>query len=410
MRNLQLMVGSIVVLFLAGVVNGQQASSKNATAEKKVKVILLNEAGQPVSDAKVHVSIWSKSPTPPIQDFGSNAEGVVEFNRPARLSILRIWTSKEKYVPMFSHWESGHNEGGKIPASFKIVLPKGHRLGGKVVDDEGKPIAGVKVGVSVQTNEPQTGVSMWLAEGDNAATTDKNGHWSIDNAPAQPDENGDFKFSLFLTHQNFISDTKWRQGLIASELRDETSVSTMESGYRIKGIVKSHKGHPVEKGIVVWGVDPYMEAGSQEVAIGKDGSFETAPLTPGVWKLTTIGVGSAPVMNEIDLKRDSTLDVELGEPNKLVIKVTDPQGNPIPKARVSISSWRDIKSLYNHKHPNVIESHIPRECDEQGIYTWDWAPDDKVTIVAYAEGFKETEFIVFADLDEQEIVLTPNIK
>jgi hypothetical protein len=410
MRDTLSAISIFCFLFASDLPNGQQTSAQEKTEMTSMKVLLHDEAGKPVSGAKVHVSIWSNPPTTPNLDLVSDDQGIVEFERPAKLSILRIWASKEKYVPMFSHWERGHNEGKKIPASFNIVMPEGHRLGGKVVDDEGKPIAGARIGVSVQTNEPQTGVSMWLAEGNDAATTDIDGKWRIDTAPAPPDEGGDFKFSLFVTHPKFISDTKWRSGVVASELRDETCVAILEKGYRIKGIVKSHDGKPVDKGIVIWGVDPYMEEGAQEVEIGKDGSFETAPLAAGDWTLTTIGVGSAPVINSIELKEDTTLDVDLGEPNKLVVKVTDAEGNPIAKARLYISSWRNIKSLYNHKHPNVLESHIPREFDAQGVYAWDWAPDDEIKVIVHAEGFQEMEAIVFADLDEQEVVLTPEKK
>ncbi len=39
-----------------------------------------------------------------------------------------------------------------------------------------------------------------------------------------------------------------------------------------------------------------------------------------------------------------------------------------------IAKWRGGESLYNHRHPNVLDTHIPGQADENGLYRWSWAP------------------------------------
>ena len=51
----------------------------------------------------------------------------------------------------------------------------------------------------------------------------------------------------------------------------------------------------------------------------------------------------------------------------------------MPNVGVGIHGWRGGQSLYNYKHPNVVDSHVPVQADANGIYEWTWAPDDAVT-------------------------------
>ena len=145
-----------------------------------MQLMILDESEKPVANASIHVSIWSDPKSFPNRDLVTDADGLVKFERPKQLQILRVWASKEKHVPIFSHWETGTHNGGKdIPDVFKITLPIGHRIGGFVVDIDGNPISGAKVQVAVDIGkENQTCISRWLAEDANGPITDKAGRWS----------------------------------------------------------------------------------------------------------------------------------------------------------------------------------------------------------------------------------------
>ena len=91
------------------------------------------------------------------------------------------------------------SDGDQIPAEFTFRLERGTEIGGSVVDEQGKPIRGVKVEVKDRTAEGfhyihaqkkpgQRPVRPYsLAEGAEAIVTDERGHWKLGNVPPDKD-------------------------------------------------------------------------------------------------------------------------------------------------------------------------------------------------------------------------------
>jgi hypothetical protein len=72
----------------------------------------------------------------------------------------------------------------------------------------------------------------------------------------------------------------------------------------------------------------------------------------------------------------------------LRLRFVDDTRAAIPGVGVSIDRWRGGQLLYNHKHPNVLDTKIPVVADKDGIDEWAWAPDDEVTFNFYREGYE----------------------
>ena len=72
-------------------------------------------------------------------------------------------------------------------------------------------------------------------------------------------------------------------------------------------------------------------------------------------------------------------DFRLQPGKELRIRFVDTAGKPVPGVYVGIDQWRGGKSLYNHRHPNVLDTQIPVQADQNGVYRWSWAPDDAVS-------------------------------
>jgi len=353
-----------------------------------------------VEGAKVLVNIWPESiflgpKNFPKMMYQSDANGWVEFMRPAHLRILRIFVSKGRFVPEISAWNQGeHNGGEDIPPSREIVLRVGSQIGSRVVDEDGNPIVGAKVNV------------FSFADGDEAAVTDANGLWHIDNVPAPKPNFSDGQFMLYLEHKDFVSDTSFRR-ISGDKLRDNPSDLMMAKGFRIKGSLLSHEGKPVKEGLVIWGSRPYFTLGRQEVQISKDGTFETSPLVPGSWTVPAIVPGSSPTLTQVNLTEDTEIELELEKPHTISFTINDQEGNPIPHASIGIQKWLNMESLYNVIHPNILESRIPFKCDEHGVYTWDWAPEDSISISIVARGYQIIETIVSKEEVGQVFTLGP---
>lgn len=172
------------------------------------------------------------------------------------------------------------------------------------------------------------------------------------------------------------------------QFRDRTATIAMPKGTRLSGFVLTPDRQRVEGAVVIWGNDPYFETGSQEVRTDAKGHYRLPPLPEGKLKVTVVAEGWAPQQEEIDLKTErSTLSFKM-EPGKTIrFRFVDGDDKPVPDVGVGITEWRDSKALYNHRHPNVLDTKIPARSDDKGVYEWTWAPADGVTYSFYQEGY-----------------------
>jgi len=393
----------------------QAATSRESSESRTMLVSVLDEAGEPLSDANIHVSIWEMQGARdyPNRDYTTEEHGCAEIAMPRRLQIMRMWPAKDGYVPLFVNFARGkHEEGRLIPDEYEFRLRKGHQLSGRVVDEEGNPISNARVQVRVEVDEPAWGakpdaiISTWLTDSDfNSPTpvTDSDGRWSINNAPAPPEEDKeDFEFRLQVTHPEFAGDTHWgelqqQQGITTADLRAGVATLTLDRGIAVSGRVTGPEGEPVTKGLVVWNANPYFAAGVNETAIDGEARYETKHLAPGKYPITVLAPGFAPWQQTIEVNPDfGDLNIRLKPGNPIRIKFVDQAGTPIPNVYVAIGEWRGTEAIYNEKHPNVPDSRIPRRANGDGVYGWDWAPDDAVNYRISAKGFAPKEVAIVA--------------
>ncbi|MEX0642778.1 MAG: M56 family metallopeptidase [Pirellulales bacterium] len=398
---------------------------------RRMEVQITDEEGEPLEGAKLHIGVWYvegyQGEKVPKQYF-ADSRGIVELKLPRRLQILRMWPSKPGYVPLFVNFAEGkHEEGRLIPDKYEFQLKKGHRLSGRVVDEAGKPVSNAKVQVRVEADEPAWGerpdsmVSSWLTDTDfnsPAPVTDSEGRWSITNAPGPPeDAKKDFEFQLQVTHPEFAGDTRWGelqkgQGIRTQDLRSGTATLRLKSGLVIAGEVVGPKGQPITKGWVVWSDEPYFSDGVFETELKPDGSFRTPPLHPGEHPITIVAPGFAAQRRLVEVESESSnLRFQLKRGKRIEIRFVDSAGKPIPEAGVYLANssapntWNGSNALHNHKHPNVPDYGIPRKADKNGVFVWDWAPEEPVNYSVGARGFASHEVSLVAKSEPHVITL-----
>jgi protocatechuate 3,4-dioxygenase beta subunit len=182
----------------------------------------------------------------------------------------------------------------------------------------------------------------------------------------------------------------------------------MRRGIPVSGTVTDAEGKPLKEALVVWGDDPYFQEGKQETYTDSRGVYRFPPLKPGPTTLTVVAEGWAPELKKVEIAGDSaTVDFQLQRGATIKFAFVDRDGKPIPEVYVSIAGWRDAKSLYNHKHPNVLESKIPRQADKNGIYEWSWAPKDHVAYQFGKEGLPYLEPRKFYADDAEHVITLP---
>ncbi len=268
----------------------------------------------------------------------------------------------------------------------------------------------MKAGAS---RDGRTGPDRWLAELDptthrgTAPITDAEGRWSLDNVPAGDDMEVHLKFS----HPDYVSDSKWgglqeEQGVDLKALRARTATITMRGGLVATGTVADPDGKPIAGAVVVRGENPYLEWGSQEVRTDAHGVYRIPPLPRGPLTITAVAPGWMPSQKKVDLQPNpKPIDFHLEPGKELRIRFVDRLGTPIPGVTVSIDKWRGNKALYNHRHPNVLDTQIPIQTGEAGLYRWTWAPDDAVTYRFGKKGYASRDAELVADGKEQTITL-----
>jgi Carboxypeptidase regulatory-like domain len=398
-RSRALLFGSSVALVAAmsaGTALCQAQENADKPAKRTMRVQVLDLDGNPLKGVNIHASVWTKEPFKANRDYTTDAEGKTTVELPQKIDILRLWATKESHVGLFAQWwPEMQPDGHLIPDEYTFRLARGTTVGGVVKNEAGEPIRGSKVQVRLVTppgaeSRERPYPATWLSSGDNAKTTNADGRWSIDNVPA----GDDVKVLVMLSHPEYMSETKWgslqnEQMVTMRSLRDESATIVMHWGVSVSGIVRDGDGKPVKDAVVVWGDDPYFEEGSQEVRTDAEGHYRLPPRAFGPLTVTVIAPGWSPDQQKLDLSPANTAaDFDLKPGKHLRIRFVNGAGEPVSKVAVGITAWRGGKALYNHQHPNVLDTKIPTRTNANGVFEWKWAPDDMVQYAFSAEGYE----------------------
>jgi len=377
----------------ARVADGSCAPGAAVEAKESIRVKVIDSDGKPVAGAAIHRSVWTDEPYEANADFATDANGEAMVSLPRSVNILRLWARKETYAPLFVDWEPQSHIGVTVPAEFTFALEKGTQIGGYVVNEEGSPVEGARVEVAVDTGSPvqdgRADYDRWLAEGKEARVTDSRGFWSLENSPPEVG----FQFRFKVSHPDYISDKNWvsakgNQEISESELRQLTSTIVMPAGTVISGDITDPEGAPVPKALVVLGNEP----DGQEVRADAQGHYRCPPLPQGALTVTVIAPDWSPEIKQITVAPAMLpQDFNLKRGNSIRIQFVDAAGQPVPNVKVAIQMWRYKKSLYNTRRGNLIDTHIPSQADKNGVYVWNWAPEDAVTLSFWKQGFHPLE-------------------
>ena len=166
---------------------------------QETDVNVIDEAGRPVKGAVVFRNhVYSSKGDRPTQienkHYETDSHGTAKVELSGPPLDLRLWIRKTGYVPMHAMWAIDmQSDGDEIPRRLTVVLNKGTKIGGRLVDVEGQPIVGARVELMDATldysvpSKPTRGErpkrSNYLADGKEAPTTDEDGRWVFHGAP-----------------------------------------------------------------------------------------------------------------------------------------------------------------------------------------------------------------------------------
>jgi hypothetical protein len=204
--------------------------------------------------------------------------------------------------------------------------------GGRVVNENGQPIAGVKVKIHFD-------MPGWMSTWVRSVMTDERGRWKR----RLPKDHSNL--SVTLSHPEYIKQS-WQKPSSA-ELLNSTNVMIMKRGLRLSGVVRNQQGKPIENALVDTGggegTTPYGEVmeNSTTPRTLADGSFTIGGLSEGSKDIIVSAVGFAPKIVPLEIEDNmEPIEVVLKTGRAYLGQVVDAEDRPIEGVKISISEWR----------------------------------------------------------------------
>jgi beta-lactamase regulating signal transducer with metallopeptidase domain len=216
-----------------------------ASTKGKVRIHVLDSGGKPLAGAQIFANVvhpggekWAISN----RYYLSDAAGQAIVELPRTVGVTKIWVHAPLYPGLFACWfPDVQSDADEIPEDFAFQQPKGTPIGGILIGDDGKPVAGAKVEVKrvniddmallVKKPGKRPVLDDWLSEDDPRhgiapCITGPDGRWILYGVPAG------VEVLLKLSHPDYIGDQapgdlQHAQGVSMESLRDQTAVITM---------------------------------------------------------------------------------------------------------------------------------------------------------------------------------------
>lgn len=332
-------LGGIIVLVCATLA---LAAAKQRTIEVDVQDHAL---GQPIAGATVIVDCSGQKQQTRCDDQGQCIVVIAPGVNPRSITV-----EKDGYVSQRIVWPwSGP---AKLPEALNFSLPPAVRVGGFVRDAHDEPVAGavVKIGGMNQTanGEIQTDIS-------GSATTDAQGRWTINTAPANLES-----ALLQVSAAGFANDPFYRN-YPPAQMRAQSLVLVLHRPVSISGRVIGPDGKGIFNASV--GMGRPQEWMHHWVVTDKQGNFKLDDLPPGPMVLLVLSGQYAPAEQDLNVPTTQPVTVQPHHGLPLRLHVADRKGKPIRHAIIEVTGWKNI---------SMMDDHLLTDAD--GNATWTNAP------------------------------------
>jgi protocatechuate 3,4-dioxygenase beta subunit len=297
---------------------------------------------------------------------------------------------KPGFIPLQVAWDNHAGSAPvEIPREYTIKLEPGSAIGGIVQDEQGQPIAGADVRVSLPTSgRARAGEPRILANLNHQTKTDPAGRWRCDEASAQ------FHFvSLSITHPDFVAEPRQRNvssfirsARELSALRAQNFVTVLKEGVTIQGLVRDSDGQPTKGALVAVASSPI----GRSTATDADGRFELAHLAAGENQLVIRAQGHPQTTQQVIVAPDmGTVEIALQAGRTISGKVVDHRNQPVPGAYISFDPGGFAREDFVP----------PMTASDGGGHFQLEIPDDPGSLVANLQTFKATRRLLPSDRD-----------
>lgn len=336
---------------------------------------VVDEAGRPVAGARI------ETVTNPADYRMARIENKVAWSGPDGRFVLRrlpagrvhgVTATKEGFAPA--------RQIGDSTAPVRLVLRQGTVAVGRVVDEQGEPIAGVELTLLPSEDDQLPKPALEFG-----AVSDAKGSFRIPKVSAG-------LFDLRAARQGFTTTTLSGILIPENEVQAEIGEITLPPGAAIEGIVVDERDKPVqgaEVDLTPFGSDSlpadYRFLNRQPVVTGPDGRFRIADLPRGI----RVGLTAehpeltSAEMAGVEAPTAEPVRLRLTRPRSLEGRVKDRQGEPVAEARLffSESAGVPIGGGWQHRPSHATT-------DPEGRFVLSGLKPGTVYVTAMASGYR----------------------
>jgi peroxiredoxin/protocatechuate 3,4-dioxygenase beta subunit len=372
------------------------ASATQANESVLLKIKVVNASGQePIVGAKVLARFSGGIKGPDRLELSTSADGCCDISIPQpQPEYVLVYVEADGCVPVRARWLNIDNppQHEVIPQFQELPVKKGISIGGIVKNEEGEPIAGAKVNLSLRG--PEGRIRYYV---EHAVRTEADGKWRYDAMHRELDE-----LRMEITHPEYVSFDQLVSSApyLKDKLRDFSAVMVMDRGINVSGFVYDHQGKPIEKALLMTGRSGYF---SRVTRTDQQGRFEFEHCKLEPLYISAQAPGKSPVLRRV-LEQDLPKPLKFTlEPGHLIrLRVVDAHGTPLEGVRVVPEQYKGYRYILK---PNPANLQRGIETDEQGRVSWDSAPPDAVEYAFSKEGFAH-RIVVAIVADGTEHVVT----
>jgi peroxiredoxin/protocatechuate 3,4-dioxygenase beta subunit len=376
-----------------------EAGTDSGTVAKVLTVAARDlETGDPVPGVAITLSVRGAERMRATTDAEGNARFDYGLSGAAG-QFFSVQARRDGLVPLAARWIRSRTEP-EPPSRLLLQTEKATTIGGRVLDEAGKPLADAVVAVNVKKSYPES--KQWVNLTYESIKTDGEGRWRFEGVPAKPDtiEVAAYHYLCLTDRPSFFLEPFKP----LSALMDRSAVLKLRRGTIVEGTVLDPDGQPVA------GADVFYGQGSGYInripAVKTDArgrfTFGIQPETissvyaraPGFGPAVTgLRVGTNLLRPYLTLERAHTIRG----------RVVDQAGRPIPGAGIALS-WSGPDATASSSRSGAIAKDLKTGAD--GRFEWKEAPGRGVFAEVYAAGRVGKREVALASDTDQEIVLT----
>ncbi|HEX5715074.1 MAG TPA: carboxypeptidase regulatory-like domain-containing protein, partial [Thermoanaerobaculia bacterium] len=294
---------------------------------------VVDEAGKPVEGAKIETVTnpadfrMARMET---RSFQTGADGRFVLRQLPAGRIHAVTAAKEGFAPA--------NQLADSTAPVRLVLRRGTVAVGRVVDEQGRPVAGAELTLVLAEDAPMA-MPMPRPDLQFSAVSDAKGSFRLSNVSAG-------RFDLRAARPGFTAATL--PGILIPENEAQADIGeiTLLPGAAIEGIVVDERDRPVQGAEVT--LTPFGSDGMRAderlmyrdpVETGADGRFRIADLPRGmrVGLMAVHPEHTSAEMAGVEVPTAQPVRLRLTRPRRLEGRVKDRQGEPVAGARLFYS-------------------------------------------------------------------------